>query len=97
MGERRKELKVVALIHEENGIFGVSFPDFPGCVTGGETLEEAIRKASGALTFHVAGIVQDGDDLPATRSISEVRRAPDVNDELQRGARLVAVRTSVAR
>lgn len=36
---------VVALIHEENSIFRVSFPDFPGCVTRADTLDDAIQKA----------------------------------------------------
>jgi hypothetical protein len=29
--------------------FGVSFPDFPGCITAGRTLEEARRRAAEAL------------------------------------------------
>ncbi len=32
----------IALIRKENGSdFGVNFPDFPGCMTAGRTLEEA--------------------------------------------------------
>ena len=42
----------VALIHKDS-TFGVSFPDFPGCVTGGETIEEAIERAADILAAHV--------------------------------------------
>lgn len=34
---------------DEGGIFNVSFPDFPGCVTFGRTFEEAREKAREAL------------------------------------------------
>ncbi|MFY9875652.1 MAG: type II toxin-antitoxin system HicB family antitoxin, partial [Rhodomicrobium sp.] len=30
--------------------FGVSFPDFPGCVSAGETLEDALIGAQEALS-----------------------------------------------
>lgn len=66
-----------ALIHEENGVFGISFPDFPGCISGGQSAEDAIRKGSEALTFHVAGMVEDGDALPVLRDLAELRRDPE--------------------
>lgn len=73
-----------ALIHEEGGVFGVSFPDFPGCVATARAEEDAIRKASEVLTFHVAGMVEDGDPLPHLRSLVELRAdteiAPDLAD-----------------
>jgi predicted RNase H-like HicB family nuclease len=62
-----------ALIHEEDGTFGASFPDFPGAVTSGRSMDEVIRKAAEALTFHVAGMVEDADPLPMLRSLSELR------------------------
>ena len=62
-----------ALIHEEDGVFGISFPDFPGAISTGRSEEEAIRKGSEALSFHVAGMVEDGDPLPVLRSLGELR------------------------
>jgi predicted RNase H-like HicB family nuclease len=44
--------------------FGVSFPDFPGLVTAGRTLEEAKAMAEEALAFHIAGMEEDGEDIP---------------------------------
>jgi len=32
---------IALLQKEEDSDFGVSFPDFPGCVTAGRTLDEA--------------------------------------------------------
>ncbi len=34
----------VATIHEENGVLGVSFPDFPGCVTTASHMRNAIER-----------------------------------------------------
>ena len=68
--------------------FGVSFPDFPGCVTAGKTLEEARRMAAEALALHIEGMVEDGDAVPAPSNLDALR-----NDPNMRGA--VAVLVSV--
>lgn len=68
----------VALIHKDkDSAFGVSFPDFPGCVTGGETIEEAIERAADILAAHVAGMREDGDPIPEPRSVEHIRKARD--------------------
>lgn len=72
-----------ALIHREAGVFGLSFPDFPGVIATGRTAEDAIRKGSEALTFHVAGMVEDGDPLPALRSLDELERDPDYRSDAE--------------
>ena len=60
----------IAYLHKDrNSDFGVSFPDFPGCVTAGKTLDEAHRLAAEALSFHIAGMVEDGEPLPAPSSL----------------------------
>lgn len=66
-----------ALIHEENAVFGISFPDFPGCISTGNTAEEAIASGSEALTFHVAGMVEDGEQLPTPRTLARLQADPD--------------------
>lgn len=37
------------LSDEEGGGWLVEFPDLPGCMADGETIEEAVRESSGAL------------------------------------------------
>ena len=49
--------------HEDTD-YGVVFPDFPGCVTTGETVREAAEMALEALALHVEGMVEDRDALP---------------------------------
>lgn len=72
-----------AIIHEENGKFGISFPDFPGCISGGDTAEQAILRGSETLTFHVASMVEDGDKLPVLRSLSDLQADPALADDLR--------------
>ena len=63
----------VGLIHkEEKSDYSVSFPDFPGCVTAGATLDEARAMAEEALAFHVEGIVQDGEAIPEPSSLESI-------------------------
>ena len=78
---------VVGLLHEENGAFGVSFPDFPGCISGGGTAEEAYFKGLQALSFHIDGMVEDGDPLPHIHSLTEL--VPALQSETRQGAIIV--------
>ena len=68
-------MQVVALIHEENGVFGASFPDFLGCTTVADSLDAIIPKAAEALAFHVEGLVEDGP-LPPVRTLAQLRKDP---------------------
>jgi predicted RNase H-like HicB family nuclease len=63
-----------ALIHREGRVYGISFPDHPGVVATGRTAEDAIRKGSEALSFHVAGMAEDGDAMPLLRDLDEMQR-----------------------
>lgn len=55
----------IALLRKDrDSDFGVDFPDFPGCVTAGRTLEEAHRMAAEALQFHVDGMLADHEPIP---------------------------------
>jgi predicted RNase H-like HicB family nuclease len=63
----------VGLIHKEAGSdYGVSFPDFPGCITAGRDLDEARAMAEEALTFHVEGLAEDGEGIPEPSSLESV-------------------------
>jgi predicted RNase H-like HicB family nuclease len=48
--------------------FGVIFPDLPGCVSAGDTAQEASVAAAEALALHIEGMVQDGETLPEPSS-----------------------------
>jgi predicted RNase H-like HicB family nuclease len=55
----------IALIHKDAGSdYGVSFPDLPGVISAGSTLDEARDMAAEALAFHLEGLAQDGEAVP---------------------------------
>lgn len=66
-------MQVIALIDEENGCFGVAFPDFPGCTTVARSLDEAVAKAAQVLAFHVEGLAEDGE-VPTPRTLEQLRK-----------------------
>jgi predicted RNase H-like HicB family nuclease len=49
----------------------VIFPDFPGCVTQGDSVEEAMGNAIEALALHVDGMVVEGLALPPPSRLNE--------------------------
>jgi predicted RNase H-like HicB family nuclease len=89
MVKAEKGMQVVAMIHEENGYYGVSFADFPGATTVADDLDSAVVKAAEVLAFHVEGLAEDGP-LPQVRSLSELRRDPAFRED-SKGAVLVLV------
>jgi len=63
----------IALIHKEaKSDYGVSFPDLPGCITAGRTLDEARALAAEALAFHLEGMIMDGEPIPEPSSLSAI-------------------------
>ncbi|MBU3656234.1 MAG: ribbon-helix-helix protein, CopG family [Alphaproteobacteria bacterium] len=68
----------LAVIHKEKqSDFGVSFPDFPGCITAGTTVDEAKDMAQEALQGHVAMMVEAGLALPAPSRLEDILKNPD--------------------
>lgn len=60
--------------------YSVEFPDLPGCVTAGKTLDEARALASEALALHLRGIAEDSDVVPAPSSLDAIMTDPDHGD-----------------
>lgn len=59
----------IALLHKEpKSDYGVSFPDLPGCITAGRTLDKARAMAVEALGPHLQGMTEDGDAIPEPSS-----------------------------
>lgn len=63
----------VAFIHKEpESGYGVSFPDLPGCITVGNTLEEARALATEALALHIAGMIEDDTPVPEPSTMDDL-------------------------
>jgi predicted RNase H-like HicB family nuclease len=61
-------------IFEENDGDGytVTFPDCPGCITEGDTEQDAFANATEALELHLWGMERDRDDIPVPSPIRTV-------------------------
>ena len=84
-------MRYIAFVHkDEDSCFGVSFPDFPGCISAGDTLDEAVANAAEALQGHVQMMEADGDEVPAARALETIMRDDDLAAERE-GAVIVAL------
>jgi predicted RNase H-like HicB family nuclease len=57
--------------------FGVDFPDFPGCITAGSTLEETRAMAQEALEAHIECMIDLGQAIPPPSALDVIMADPD--------------------
>lgn len=65
-------LRYPALIDGENGAYGVSFPDLPGVVAMGGTVDQALVNAEDALRDYAIETERDGQARIAPSAIEDV-------------------------
>ena len=71
----------IGFIRKDQGSdFGVDFPDFPGCVTAGRSLDEARGMAAEALVLHVQGMTENRESIPGPSSLDAVMSDPGNRD-----------------
>lgn len=68
----------IALIHKDpESDYGISFPDFPGCVSAGATVEEAVQMGAEALRGHIELMAEEGLPLPEPSTMDEILADPE--------------------
>jgi len=71
----------LAIIHKDpKSDYGVSFPDFTGCVTAGRSIDEAKEMAHEALALHIKGMAADGEKIPTPSKLDDILSSPDYAD-----------------
>ncbi|MGX5805050.1 type II toxin-antitoxin system HicB family antitoxin [Bradyrhizobium sp. Arg314] len=68
----KKQLYPAVLERGAKGTFGAWFPDFPGSVAGGKSLEETIEKAECTLAKAVDLLFEHGKSLPEPTPIDGI-------------------------
>lgn len=65
-------MKAKFLIVIEKGAtnFSAYSPDLPGCIATGKTVEKTVAEMSSAIEFHLEGMIENGDELPKSRSLN---------------------------
>ena len=63
-------MQFLVVLHTERDRtdYGVTVPDLPGCVSAGDTLEQALANAGEAILGHLEVMVEDGQPVPEPNS-----------------------------
>ncbi len=65
-------MKYAVIIEKGEDGYGAHVPDLPGCIAAGETREEVIKLIQEAIEFHIEGLKEDGQPVPAPASSIEI-------------------------
>jgi predicted RNase H-like HicB family nuclease len=85
--------RYLAIIDGSPGAYGVVVPDLPGCTSGGETIDQALRNAVEAVTLWVQDARADREEIPKPRPAEDLRNDSSVIDALAEGGVLGYVRS----
>ena len=64
-------MKYAVVIERARSNYSAYVPDLPGCVATGSTIEEVEMEIREAIEFHIEGMRQDGESVPAPSSSVE--------------------------
>jgi antitoxin HicB len=65
----RYTYSVLLIPDTESGGFVVEVPALPGCVTQGETVEEAMAMAENAISMWIREMAADGETIPVEHEV----------------------------
>ncbi|MBI3735765.1 type II toxin-antitoxin system HicB family antitoxin [Candidatus Sumerlaeota bacterium] len=60
----------------DEGGFTVTVPSLPGCVTEGDSYEEAIEMARDAIRLYVESLIEDGEVVPVEKNPRQILDLP---------------------
>ena len=61
----------IFLRKEPEGGYTVTVPSLPGCVTYGETIDEAVKMAKEAIELYIETLAAQGEDIPIEDNLFE--------------------------
>lgn len=61
-----------AIFTRDGDAYNVSFPDLEGCITYGDTINDAFFNAREALAGYTASVLENGMNLPAVSDIADI-------------------------
>jgi predicted RNase H-like HicB family nuclease len=71
-------MKFTVVLHTDDGLhYGVTVPDLPGCFSAGDGIDAALESVEEAIDAHVETLIDDGNDVPVTQSVSTHQGNPD--------------------
>ena len=73
---------VVAIHKDTDSSYGVTVPDLPGCISSGDTLDEAFDQAREAIKGHIETLLMTSQHVPKMRPLQEHQAQVDFQDAL---------------
>ena len=61
-------MRYAVVVEKSESGFGAYVPDLPGCVAAAESYDEVVKLIQGAIEFHIEGLKEDGEPIPAPTS-----------------------------
>lgn len=61
----------------DSGSFSIDFPDLPGCISAGDTVEQAMIMAREALSLHLYGLLEDKNPIPQASELTRIKSEKD--------------------
>ncbi len=73
----------IAVVHKDSSSdYGVSFPDFPGCITGGKSIDTVKDLSSEALSGHIQTMREFGEKIPNPTKLDDIVADQDYSDAI---------------
>ena len=69
----------VLLREEDEGGYTVLVPSLPGCVTYGDTIDEAVKMAKEAIELYLESMHEHGEVIPTERRTFEYNLSIEAN------------------
>ena len=86
----------IGILEREPGtLWGVWFPDLPGCIAASETADRTIAQAGEALGQWLTLALEDGEAVPPPRSLEALRGDADFSEALAAGHVAIVIRPPV--
>ena len=71
------KVKYLVIIEKGGANYSAYSPDIPGAMATGKTVEETIDEMRSVITFHLEGMIENGEELPIPRSLSDFLNETD--------------------
>jgi len=86
----------IGILEKEPGtLWGIWFPDLPGCIAAGGTADETISQAGEALAQWFSLMREDGETAPPPRTIEQLRGDAEFTEALAAGHMAIVIRPPV--
>ncbi len=65
-------MKYTVIIEKAPNNYAAYVPDLPGCVATASTRDKLLEEIREAIEFHIEGMRQDGEPVPAPQAIADI-------------------------